>query len=478
MKPHRRIGYKLLLINPSMTAQGPHGPGVRLPNAGGMATMEPLALAYVAALTPPHWQVRIVDEVLEEMPDDNGWDRPDLVGLTSLTITAPRAYALAGHFRERGVPVVMGGVHATLVPDEAAHHVDVVFQGEAEGKWETLIRDFEAGGLNPRYNGDATALQGLPLPRRDLYRRRYFLQLLCASRGCRYRCEFCTLWRMEGGRHRQRPIPEVLAELEQPGLRRPILFTDENVFADREWALSLFQGMAERGLHRPYAVQASLDIAEDDSVLSALKRSGCMTVLIGFESVCEDSLRLMRKGVNLRIGVAGYRERIARLHDHGLASSGTFIFGYDGDGPDIFERTVEFVLESGIDVAHFGLLTPLPGTDLFDRLAQERRLLYTNFPEDYVRYNLTAATFQPSHMTPEELEEGLVWATRAVGSRAVAARRAWHTWLATRNPAMTAIAYRWNRSGLYQRVISGSNHRQMGPEPSPKGKEERHNDHG
>ena len=467
MSHHRRIGYKLLLVNPSMRAGGQRAPGGRLPNAGGMATMEPLGLAYVGALTPPHWQVRIVDEVLEEIPDDDGWGQPDLVGLTSLTVTAPRAYALARRFRERGVPVVLGGVHATLVPGEAARYVDVVFQGEAEGKWETLIQDFEAGKLKMRYNGYAAALEGLPLPRRDLYRRRYFLHLLSASRGCRYRCEFCTLWKMEGGRHRQRPVPEILAELEQPGWRRPILFTDENVFTDREWALSLFKGMAERGFHRPYAVQASLDIAQDDPVLAALKRSGCMTVLIGFESVCEESLRMMRKGVNLRIGVAGYRETIARLHDHGLAASGTFIFGYDGDGPDIFERTAEFVLESGIDVAHFGLLTPLPGTDLFNRLARQGRLLYSNFPRDYARYTLTAATFRPDHMTPEQLEEGLVWATRAVGSRAVAMQRAWHTWLATRNPAMTAIAYRWNRSGLYQRVVPGSNQRQAGLEQSP-----------
>ncbi len=439
---------KLLLINPAMKANGQ-----RLPNAGGIATMEPLALAYIAALTPPHWEVRIVDEVVEDLPQDSTWSHPDLVGITSLTVTAPRAYDIARQYRDQGVPVIMGGVHATFLPTEAARYVDVVFQGEAEGNWPALIHDFEAGKLKPRYNGTATSLQGLPLPRRDLYRHRYFLHLVSASRGCRYRCEFCTLWKLDGGRYRTRPPEEVLQELATARDLHPILFTDENIFTDRDWALALFRKMAEQGLRRPYAVQASLDIADDDEVLAALKRSGCLTVLVGFESVSEESLRLMRKGVNLRIGVAHYKDKIARLHEHGLVASGTFMFGNDGDGPDIFERTVEFILEAKLDLAHFGLLTPNPGTDLYDRLAREGRLLYTNFPADYARYDLRTAVFQPLKMTPRQLEEGLVWATKSVGSWPAAARRAWRTWRVTGNLVMAAIALRWNRSGLYRRVV-------------------------
>jgi radical SAM superfamily enzyme YgiQ (UPF0313 family) len=439
---------RLLLINPAMRVGG-H----RLPNAGGVATMEPLALGYVAALTPRDWEVRIADEVMAEIPTGGGWDRPDLVGITSLTITAPRAYEIAARYRQQGVPVVLGGVHATLCPEEAARYVDVVFQGEAEGGWPLLIRDLEAGTLRARYSGEASGLRGLPLPRRDLYRHRYFLRLVSASRGCKYRCEFCTLWKLDGGGYRARPVDEVLQELAVAANRRPLLFSDENVFTDRQWALALFRGLAERGFRQPYAIQASLNIADDPQVLSALKQSGCMTVLIGLESVSEESLRVMRKGVNLKIGVAHYREKIARLHDQGLASSGTFIFGSDGDGPDIFERTVEFVLEAGIDIAHFGLLTPFPGTDLYDRLVREGRLLYTNFPEDYRRFDLRTAIFRPRKLAPEQLEEGVVWATRAVGSRVPAARRAWRTWRETGNPLVATIAYRWNRSGLYNRVV-------------------------
>jgi radical SAM superfamily enzyme YgiQ (UPF0313 family) len=282
------------------------------------------------------------------------------------------------------------------------------------------------------------------------------LQLVSASRGCVYRCEFCSLWKMEGGCYRARPPREVVEELATTS-RRPILFTDENVFVEREWALALFREIARQGIRRSFAVQASLDVADDDEVLAALKESGCMTVLVGLESLNEESLRLMRKGVNLRIGVSHYAESIQRLHDRGLAVSGTFIFGYDGDGPDIFRRTADFVLETGLDIAHFGLLTPIPGTDLYDRLAREGRLLYTDFPGDYSRYDLRTAVFRPAKMTPEELEEGLAWAAQTVGSVGVTARRTWHTWRATGSLLMAALALGWNRTGLYRRIVDSSN---------------------
>jgi radical SAM superfamily enzyme YgiQ (UPF0313 family) len=436
---------RLLLINPAMRANGR-----QRANAGGIATMEPLGLAYVAALTPPHWEVELVDEVRQEIPADA---RPDLVALTSLSITVPRAYEIAGQYRAQGIPVVLGGVHATLLPDEAEQYVDVVYQGEAETLWPTVLADFEAGRLKRRYDGGAAGLDGLPWPRREVYRHRYVMQLVSASRGCHYRCEFCTLWKMDGGRYRARPPAEVLDEIEASGSRRPILFTDENVFVDRDWALALFGGMARRGLRRSYAVQASLNMADDAEMLTALKRSGCMTVLIGFESLSEESLRVMRKGVNLKIGVAHYKDKVRRLHDHGLAVSGSFMFGNDGDGPEVFEKTVQFVLESGLDLAHFGLLTPTPGTDLFRRLDREGRLLYTDFPGDYASYDLNTAAFRPLKMTPEQMEEGLVWATRAISSLGVAARRAVGTWRNTHNLLMTALAFGWNRSGLYSRVL-------------------------
>ena len=412
--------------------------------------MEPLGLAYVAALTPPDWDIRIADEVVEEVPQDF---RPDLVGLTSLTPTAPRAYEIAARFRTQDIPVVIGGMHATLCPDEAARYVDSVFCGEAEGAWPQLIADFENGRLRDHYEGGTSDMANLPLPRRDLYRRRYRVALVSASRGCHYRCEFCALWKFEAGRFRARPVKDVLAELPRVPRAPVTLFTDDNIMADRDWSLALFRAMTEHGLQRRYAVQASLDIADDDELLSALKASGCLVVLIGLESVSEVTLRTMRKGVNLRVGVEHYRDKIARLHSHGLMVAATFIFGGDGDGPDVFDRTAHFVLEAGVDLAHFGLLIPTPGTDVFDRLAREGRMLLTNLPADYALLDLNRATFVPQAMSPHEAEAGLAAATRAIARWPVALCRAVRTWRDTGNLAASAISLLWTRTGLHQRVF-------------------------
>ena len=412
--------------------------------------MEPLGLAYVAALTPRHWDVRIADEVVEEIPEDS---LPDLVGITSLTPTAPRAYEIAAGFRARGIPVVMGGMHATFCPDEAGRYVDAVVRGEAERTWPQVLSDFEGGGMRDRYEGAKADLSGLPLPRRDLYRHRYRVTLVSTSRGCRNRCEFCSIWKYEGGRFRARPIPELLEELPRLPKTLITLFTDDNIMADRDRALELFRAMAARGLQRRHAVQASLDIAEDDELLRVLKASGCFAILVGFESVSERTLRMMRKAVNLRVGVDQYRDRIARVHRHGLMVAGTFIFGSDGDGPDIFKRTAQFVLDAGVDLAHFGLLLPMPGTDLHDRLVEEGRLLIADFPQDYSLLDLMHATFVPQAMTPEALEIGLAEATDAIGRWPVVLRRAICTWRDTGSFAAAAISLAWTRTGLHQRVL-------------------------
>ncbi len=436
---------RLLLINPALTQVG-----VRRSNVAGLATMEPLGLAYVAALTPPHWHVEIVDEVAGDRWQDK---QPDLVGLTGLTPTAPRAYEIAAWWRTRGVPVVMGGMHATLCPDEAARYVDAIFGGEAEGAWPHVLADFERGQLKNRYDGGAPELKGLPLPRRDLYQHPYRVTLVSASRGCPYRCEFCAIWKFEGRRFRTRPVDDVLAEL----LRLPrsyiTLFTDDNLYADREYALTLFRAIAARGLQRRYAVQASLDIADDDEVLAAFKVGGGLAVMVGLESLSQDSLRAMRKGINLRVGVENYRDKVRRLHTHGLMVAATFILGGDGDPPDIFERTADFVLEAGIDLAHFGLLIPTPGTDVFERLSREGRLLLSDFPADYARLDLTRAVFVPQAMTPQQAEAGLVAATQRISAWPVALRRAWRTWRDTGNLTAAVVSLLWTRTGLRERVL-------------------------
>lgn len=438
-------GPRLLLVNPALRPASRGRAGV-----AGLATMEPLALAYVAGVTPRHWQVRICDELYERLPDDFA---PDLVALTSLTPTAPRAYEIAASFRARGIPVVMGGMHATLCPEEAQQYVDTVFRGECERVWPSVIADFEVGRLAPRYEGGAADLAGLPQPRRDLFRKRYRVSLISASRGCRHRCEFCALWRFEGGRFRARPVEEVLHELAHMRRNTVTLFTDDNIYGNREGALALARGIAERGLRRRYAVQASLDIADDDELLSALKHSGCFAVLVGLESLSEETLRRMRKGVNLAVGPEQYSAKIARLHAHGLMVAATFILGSDGDSVGAFEQTADFVLRSGVDLAHFGLLVPTPGTDVFSRLVREGRLLISNFPADYALLDLNRAVFQPESMSPSEAEAGLRRATSSISAWPVALRRAWRTWRDTGEFMAAAVSLMWTRTGLHERVF-------------------------
>ncbi len=411
--------------------------------------MEPLALAYVAALTPPDWQVTIWDEVMNPgaAPVD-----ADLVGISTITATAPRVYELAARFRRAGIPVVLGGPHPTMLPDEVARYADVVFIGEAEGGWPRLIEDFESGRLALRYEGIAPAASCHLLPRRDLYRHRYVVNLISASRGCHYRCEFCSIWKREQGRLRLRPIEDVWAELAVLRRSWATLFTDDNIISDRDWALALFRGVAERKMGHRFAVQASLSIADDDELLFWLHRAGCFAIMTGLESVSTESLRVMRKGVNLRIGPDAYEQKIAQIHAHQLIVAGTFMFGNDGDGPDIFDRTVSFVKEASVDLAHFGILVPDPGTDLHFRLQKEGRLIFTSYPEDYRRHHLGQALFVPTQMTVQQLERGARWAAHEIGRWPIVLQRAWRTWRQTRSMAAALIALTWTRSGLYART--------------------------
>ena len=438
---------RLLLINPALYANGG-----RIPNVAGAVSMEPLALAYVAALTPPGWQITIWDEVIQPMPNI---PKVDLVGISTITATAPHAYELAAHFKHLGVPVVLGGPHPTLLPDEASRYADVVFSGDAEGAWPQLIADFMAGQLRSRYNGGGPPLLDRVVPRRDLYQHRYVINLISASRGCHYRCEFCSIWKFDSGRLRIRLKEDVWAELQAWRSGWATLFTDDNIMADRNWSLDLFRGMAERGLQRRFAVQASLSIADDDELLSWLHRAGCFAIMTGLESVSEDSLRAMRKGVNLKIGPAAYQEKIAKIHAHKMMVAGTFMFGNDGDGLDIFEQTVNFVKQASVDLAHFGILVPDPGTDLHLRLQAEDRLIFTQYPQDYRRHHLGQALFIPARMTTRQLEEGARWAMNEISRWPIVLRRSWQTWRHTRSLFAALIALIWTRSGLLARTHQG-----------------------
>ena len=429
--------HRLLLINPAHMVDG------RVYRGPAQFPIPPLNLGYVAALTPPSWEIRIIDENLR-VEDGLAWS-PDVVGLTALTPNAPRAYALAERYRAAGAAVVIGGVHASALPEEAGRYVDSVVVGEAEGVWPRVLSDFESGALQPRYEGGFGSLDTLLRPRRDVYPKGYFAQVAITSKGCGGHCEFCSIWRFYDQRYRVRPVSEVVDELETLSPRKLVFLADDNLTQSPNRVIELCREMVSRGVRRPLAVQGALTLADRDELLVWLKRAGCIYVFVGLESLNAEALSHMGKPNLLETNAEGYRRRLANLHRHGLSVYGSFIVGLDDDTPDVFGQLERFILETQIDCALINILAPTPGTDLWERLAAEGRLLYTDFPEDYAVYTQDTVCFRPAQMTPRELQEGARHLISRLNRPGALLRRARQTWHHTHSPLATLIAWEWNR---------------------------------
>ncbi|MGC8874560.1 MAG: B12-binding domain-containing radical SAM protein [Chloroflexia bacterium] len=379
---------KVLLVQPA------HPSNVRL---FGRVYMSSLTLPVVAAATPPDVDVSIVDENVSSIPLEG---RYDLVGITALTPNAPRAYAIADAFRARGVPVALGGVHPTLVPDEAAQHADIVVLGEAEEAWPRVLRDVERGSWERFYRGTRPELKGLGIPRRDLLResRYYPVPKMEVSRGCPFNCSFCSTTAFFGRQMRYRPIEEVISEVRSLGrLPSALFFTDNNIVGNREYARELFQALIPLGIR--WIGQASITAAHDMELLELAARSGCRALLIGFESLTPEGLAEMNKKVNQ---ILDYQEAISRLHRRGIAVIGCFVVGLDSDDSSVFERVGSFIEETQIDVPQVTVLTPYPGTALREKLLAEGRI----WDFDWSHYDVTRVTFHPAKMTARELQAG------------------------------------------------------------------------
>ncbi|HTH26041.1 MAG TPA: radical SAM protein [Vicinamibacterales bacterium] len=376
----------------------PRGPLYR--HRGGIwkKTMRyaPLTLTTLASLVPPELNadVRIIDEGVDDIPDDLD---ADLVGISAITGTAPRAYEIAARLRSRGVKVVIGGVHPTLMPEEAMANADSTVVGYAEESWPALLRDFAAGRMARRYDQSPTlSLANLPFPQRELFDTSLVnvAHTLEATRGCIYQCEFCVVpaaW----GKPLQKPVADVVADIRQMRAKR-LIFLDLNLIADSAYAKELFTALI------PLKVQwgglATTTIAWDDELLDLAARSGCRGLLIGFESLNQASLLETKKAFNMR---RSYYEVVRKIRERKIALMGCFVFGFDHDSLSTFDETVDFVLESKMDLPRYAIAVPFPGTALYKRLKAEGRIT----TENWSLYDGQHVVFEPKLMSPGDLLE-------------------------------------------------------------------------
>ena len=332
--------------------------------------MEPLAIATLSALTPSNIEKRFFDDRLEDIDYD---ESTDLVAFSVETFTARRAYQIAARYRQKGVPVVMGGFHPTLAPDDALEHADAIVMGEAEDTWPQLLSDFSAGTMKQRYERGTRPSLEQRFPDRSIYRDKTYqpIALVETARGCRFKCEFCSVTQFFNQSHQQRPVADVIKEVSELG-QRYIFFTDDNIGVNKERFRELLTALVP--LKISWAAQVSIDIARNDDLLRIMRRSGCVCVLIGFETLNPAVLSQMDKAVNAKAG--SYESAVAAFRKHGIGVYGTFVFGYDDDGPESFQKTFEFAKRHGFFFTAFNHLVPFPGTPLYDRLKREGRLLH------------------------------------------------------------------------------------------------------
>jgi radical SAM superfamily enzyme YgiQ (UPF0313 family) len=376
---------------------------------------QPLTLTTLAALAPPELDIAFAlhDEGIADVPLDLA---ADLVGLTVITGSSMRAYELARHFRSRGIPVVLGGPHVTLMPAEAAQHADSICVGYAEESWPRLLRDFAQGHMRARYDQGADfALTNLPFPRRDLLDGRKFLTqaVFEATRACGHDCEFCVAPAAWGRKQFQKPVGHVVEDIRRVGARR-IIFIDLNLISDRVYAAELFEALIPLRV-RWFGLSTSL-IGRDRELMELMARSGCAGLLIGLETINDAGLRDLRKRFN---DPSLYRALIADLHALGISLQGCFVFGNDHDTLDTFDETVQFAVDTAIDLPRFAIMTPFPGTPLHARLEREGRILTRNWE----LYDGQHVVFRPKLMSVQELQQGHECAWRSVYSFGSIARR-------------------------------------------------------
>ncbi len=406
---------RILLIQPALDPDRKYGHKMMQI----MFRPAPVTLPTIAACTPIEHEVKIIDDAFMKIPFDAD---VDLVGITGSTPFSTRMKEISDKFRSQGVPVVVGGVFPTLCPEESCRFADAVVIGDAEDTWPLLLNDCKNGKLKPTYHSSRPPLTGRPFPRRNLLKSsKYILPSgFQFSRGCVHSCGFCSLRIQYGFKVRLTPIDAVVEDIRscKKALFRPLIFWDDNLLNDKQYAMDLFTAI--KPLKVKWVGQSTINIADHPEVLGLAAESGCQGLFVGIESFSQNSLIETNKKFN---HVEDYREKVKRIHSFGIMVQAGIVFGFDHDGKDIFERTVEAAERIKLDTAAFSILTPYPGTDLYNQLESERRII----THDLSKYDSDNVVFKPNRMSPEELLEGWKWAQHQFYSPKCAFKRIFGT---------------------------------------------------
>ena len=357
-----------------------------------------ITLPHIASITPTKHSIKIINENYEDI---DFTEDVDVVGITCYTMTAPRVYEIADEFRKRGKTVILGGYHPTALPEESKQHADSIVMGMAEANWPKAIEDFENGKLKPIYVRDNNFdISKIPPLRRDLIKHNPFLGAIQTTRGCSNQCEFCAISSFCGNIVKQRPIKDVVEEIQNMD-NKLFIFHDPHLTLHRKYAMELFKEIIKQRIHKGWVANGTANILGnvDEKFLTLARKAGCVEWFVGFESVSQEALNNIKKTHNK---VSDFKRIIRRVHNHGMTIQGGIIFGFDEDKPDIFDTTLETIYDWDLDVLEINILTPYPGTPLFERLNKEGRIL----TRDWSRYNQVDVVFKPKNMTEEELYEG------------------------------------------------------------------------